>query len=370
MNPRMSVVQIAAVEGLFLGSGFFISKTKILTCRHVLGTKQKNLSASDIVVKWLGDERRVDQCETHPDRDAVCLIIARPFSLNPEIIVWALDAPSEGSEVQIFGFNKPEVYGFEDLTRHVRGYAAQHDLGVLDHPVLRGFSGSPACIDNAFVGMVVATDKDRTFLIPATALRVFALKEKPLQPFEAAGQPLLCKYQNETFLVKDFDGNWFKFPRSYPTFKLSDTKEELKNITSWKIVHSSVENFYRVYNDFHTEIIRWEQAKDLDHPYSEMQRSNAQRRLKSIRPQFEDFSEQLKSLPSSIIENEMISILSMLPTCHEALMQSIGAADSHQIDYVFEFSERIADWLLHTLHIADLIIELYFRQKENEGENR
>ena len=196
------------------------------------------------------------------------------------------------------------------------------------------------------------------------------LKEKPLQPFEAAGQPLLFEYPDKTFLVKDFDGNSFEFPRSYPTFKLSDTKEELKNITSWKIVHTSVENFYRVYNDFHTEIIRWEQAKDLDHPYSEMQRSNAQRRLKSIHPQFEDFSEQLKSLPSSIIENEMISILSMLPTCHEALMQSIGAADSHQIDYVFEFSERIADWLLHTLHIADSIIELYFRQKENEGENR
>ncbi|NQE44797.1 hypothetical protein C5S31_02080 [ANME-1 cluster archaeon GoMg2] len=196
------------------------------------------------------------------------------------------------------------------------------------------------------------------------------LKEKPLQPFEVAGQSLLYEYPDKTFLVKDFDGNWFKFPRSYPTVKLRDTKEELKDITSWKIVHTSVEKFYRVYNDFHIEIIRWEQAKYLDHQYYEMQRSNAQRRLKSIRPQFEDFSEQLKSLPSSIIENEMISILSMLPTCHEALMQSIGAADSHQIDYVFEFSERIADWLLHTLRIADSILELYFRQKENEGENR
>jgi tetratricopeptide (TPR) repeat protein len=174
MNPQLCVVQIESAEGVFLGSGFFISKTRILSCRHVLQTKQKNLSASEIVVRWLGEERRVEQYKNHPDRDVVCLVIVRPFSLGPEIIEWAFDTPSEGREVLIFGYNKPEVHGLEHLTRYVRGYVADYDLDILDHSVLRGFSGSPACIDNAFVGMVRAKDEARTFLIPATAIRTFA----------------------------------------------------------------------------------------------------------------------------------------------------------------------------------------------------
>ena len=204
MNPQLSVVQIATINGLFLGTGFFISKTKILTCRHVLEINGEALSASDMIVKWLGEERRVDQCETHPDQDAVCLTIARPFSLNPEIIVWALDAPSEGSEVHIFGFNKPEVYGWEHLTRHIRGYVAHYDLDVLDHPVLRGFSGSPACIDNAFLGMVVATDKARTFLIPATALKTFAPEHPPEieRPTENTMAEEQAKFKIEKQLAK------------------------------------------------------------------------------------------------------------------------------------------------------------------------
>ena len=188
MNPQLCVVQIESAEGVFLGSGFFISKTRILSCRHVLQTKQKTLSASEIVVRWLGEERRVEQYNSHSDRDVVCLVIVRPFSLEPEIIEWAFDTPSEGREVLIFGYNKPEVHGLEHLTRYVRGYVADYDLDILDHSVLRGFSGSPACIDNAFVCMVSAKDEARTFLIPATAIRTFAPEppskiERPIASF-------------------------------------------------------------------------------------------------------------------------------------------------------------------------------------------
>jgi hypothetical protein len=188
MNPRMSVVKIESVEGVFLGSGFFISKTRILTCRHVLKTEQKLLSASDIVVRWRDEERRVKHYKNHSYPDVACLIITRPFSDNPEIIEWAFDTLLEGSEVHIFGFSKHKDYGLEHLTCYVRGYAGHYDLDVLDSHVLQGFSGSPACIDNAFVGMVVAGDEARTLLIPATALKTFAPehppeKERPISSF-------------------------------------------------------------------------------------------------------------------------------------------------------------------------------------------
>jgi tetratricopeptide (TPR) repeat protein len=184
MNPQLCVVQIETVEGVFLGSGFFISKTRILSCSHVLGTKH----ASEIVVRWRGEKRQVEQYKNHPDRDVVCLVLVKPFSIEPEIIEWTFDTPSEGREVLIFGYNKPEVHGLEHLTRYVRGYAADYDLYILDHSVLRGFSGSPACIDNAFVGMVGAKDEARTFLIPATAIRTFAPEppskiERPIASF-------------------------------------------------------------------------------------------------------------------------------------------------------------------------------------------
>ncbi|NOR78230.1 MAG: hypothetical protein GQ523_07390, partial [Methanophagales archaeon] len=215
MNPRMSVVRIESAEGVFLGSGFFISKTRILTCRHVLKTEQKLLSASDIVVRWRDEERRVEHYKNHSDPDVACLIITRPFSDNPEIIEWAFDTLSEGKEVHIFGFSMPEDYGLEHLTRYVRGYAGHYDLDVLDSPVLQGFSGSPACIDNAFVGMIVAGDEARTLLIPATALKTFAPEHPPeIERHISSSPPSL---HNQTPPEPNFVGR----------------KEILETITEW-----------------------------------------------------------------------------------------------------------------------------------------
>ena len=170
MNPRLNVVQIRTANGEFLGSGFFTSSTEILTCRHVVKDRLQSKKALGIIVSWLGEERLVQNCRFHRSRDAAILKVAKSFSVEPQIAEWALYTPAEGRQVRICGFCRPNTYGLEHLTRFIRGYAPKYDLCVLDQAVSLGLSGSPAYIDGIVVGIVVAIDRDRTFMIPVTAL--------------------------------------------------------------------------------------------------------------------------------------------------------------------------------------------------------
>lgn len=172
MNKRLGVAYIVKSDGDFIGSCFFISNTQVLTCRHVV---EQYLQPSDlgISVVWLGEHRGIKGYEYHEIRDAVVLSLSRSFSLDPVVAEWASYTPAEGHQINIAGFNKPDTYNLEVLTRFLRGYTPQYDLCVLDNSILPGFSGSPAFIHNVVVGMIVATDQDRTFVIPVTALSEF-----------------------------------------------------------------------------------------------------------------------------------------------------------------------------------------------------
>lgn len=164
-NLRFSVVQIRSSNRQFLGTGFFISHNQVLTCQHVVSTEK------NILVSWLGDTRNVIATTPHQLCDAISLDLSSPFPINPEIIPWAYYTPSEDRKVLIVGFQDPDNYNMESLTRYVRGYAGKYDLCILDHPVIKGFSGSPALINNNIVGMVMASDVNRTFLIPSIRLK-------------------------------------------------------------------------------------------------------------------------------------------------------------------------------------------------------
>lgn len=170
MKPRLSVAQIKDASAQLLGSCFFLSTTKVLTCSHVIVDFLESDRLADVFVHWLGERRCVNRCNPHSSRDAAVLEIASPFGLEPMILQWARFTPSEDRKVSIHGFNNPHIYELEHLTRFIRGYAPEYDLGILDSPALPGFSGSPAIINDFVVGIVVAADKDRTFIIPTTAL--------------------------------------------------------------------------------------------------------------------------------------------------------------------------------------------------------
>lgn len=170
MNPRLAVAQIQTEAGEFLGSGFFVGPQRILTCKHIVQRYLSEESTTLPRVVWLGESRNVSAIVAHESRDAAYLDLAFKYSIAPQVVPWYRGTISEGKSVNIVGFSKPEVHDLERLTRAIRGYVSKFDLGVIDHPVLNGFSGSPALVNDLVVGMVVATDSDRTFFIPVTAL--------------------------------------------------------------------------------------------------------------------------------------------------------------------------------------------------------
>jgi hypothetical protein len=180
MQPRLSVAQVLSSDGLFLGTGFFTSLETILTCEHVI--KDSSVKNShEFLVRWQGEDRLAELSKLGL-KDSAVLRLKHQFSLAPNILRWAAFTPAEGRKIEVLGFNKPEIYQIETLVRYIRGYAPKYDLCVLDRPVLNGFSGSPACIDDLVVGMVVASHEDRTLLIPVTALSDLRPNDRDFTP--------------------------------------------------------------------------------------------------------------------------------------------------------------------------------------------
>ncbi|MBI5385124.1 MAG: trypsin-like peptidase domain-containing protein [Verrucomicrobia bacterium] len=173
MNPRLAVVQIRSDKGQFLGTGFFTGSQRILTCHHVVKEHIDSDGTPRVIIHWLGEQRQATRCTAHTKRDAALLDCASSFSLTPFILRWAHFTAAEGRRVGVNGFSSPDTYELEHLVRFIRGYAPKYDLSVLDHPIQPGFSGSPAVVDEHVAGLIVATDPDRTLLIPVTALAEF-----------------------------------------------------------------------------------------------------------------------------------------------------------------------------------------------------
>lgn len=178
MNPNQTIVKILDESNKFLGTGFFVSPIQILTCRHVIDKNLDSHNIPKIKIGWLGETRKVHDFKFHKSRDAVILEIMHPFSIEPYILHWADYTASEDRQVIINGFSNPVLFESEELVRVIRGYSPDYDLCILDHPVDLGFSGSPARIDNMFIGLTVAADSSRTFLIPVTALTSFRPNDK------------------------------------------------------------------------------------------------------------------------------------------------------------------------------------------------
>ncbi len=154
-----------AADGAFLGTAFFTSRTQVLTCQHVI-----ERADVEVRVRWLGESRNVRSVRSGR-RDAALVELAEPFTaVHPRVLQWADRPAALGERIVIAGFNDPREYNLEHLGRELRGFAEHFNLGILDHPVLDGFSGSPALVANAVIGMVVAADPDRTFVIPVGEL--------------------------------------------------------------------------------------------------------------------------------------------------------------------------------------------------------
>ena len=73
---------------------------------------------------------------------------------------------------------------------------------------------------------------------------------------------------------------------------------------------------------------------------------------------------ELKKLPKQLSRAGPVLILRRLPICCDAMMQCLGSLpNSSEFNICLEFSKKITEWLLETLHIADEILERHFKKR-------
>lgn len=162
--------------------------------------------------------------------------------------------------------------------------------------------------------------------------------------------------------------SWCKLPSvesHVPKEFISDNSKEIKRVWEWKRVHSLTEKLYPKYIELHICLL---QAKLL---YSKAETTLADQYKYQASTFFEELRESCSTVNNSFQELEIceakpISALLHIPMCSPAISQCISCTpDTAQFSQIIDLIHLICEWLINALHIADQIIELYFREKLN-----
>ena len=156
-------------ERSFLGTGFFISDTYLLTCRHVIQ------EAENHPIFFFGSDQEGNQkIENIIDvrgRDIAVLRLSAPYRSGKRIPLGNDTLRSE-MDTTIYGYDTPNE-AVAILSRRVRSRAGEVDAYVLDGVVGTGMSGSPVMGPSGLLGIVYARhgDSNKTYVIPVDAFR-------------------------------------------------------------------------------------------------------------------------------------------------------------------------------------------------------
>mgnify|MGYP007080187030 CR=1 FL=1 len=161
---------------------------------------------------------------------------------------------------------------------------------------------------------------------------------------------------------------WHSFPPGLlASFrKVSGRQKSLKlqYVRDWKRVHTLAEKLYPRYAKLHN-------CMSLCRKMTEIQRSNDADRYRDIatshfeafEPEVTAFADSLREL--SIRQIAPIGVLRTLPICSSAINQSLGGLPNTPIFHNgILLTERISKILLDALHMADQVLELYFKELE------
>jgi hypothetical protein len=93
----------------------------------------------------------------------------------------------------------------------------------------------------------------------------------------------------------------------------------------------------------------------------------AQDYLGRLRQQIDVSINDLKRLPKSVSQTGPLLVVRRIPICCNAILQSLGSPPgSADFNNAIRLSEKIGDFLLHTLHIADQILGDYFYNRKHK----
>ncbi|MCL2928620.1 MAG: hypothetical protein MGG37_11690 [Trichodesmium sp. MAG_R01] len=154
-----------------------------------------------------------------------------------------------------------------------------------------------------------------------------------------------------------------RLPYKLPGLSRDELNIALENVSAWKKVHTSVEHLYSQFLLFDEQIIRCEEVvKKGDYQLQQLYINKANDFINFLRTPFNRFVSDIEKLPKQVLNNNIIILLSNLFIFYNGLRRCLGSTlESNGFENLKDVTQRIRSLLLHSLHIADQILEEYFR---------
>ncbi|MDE5108998.1 MAG: hypothetical protein O4808_18715, partial [Trichodesmium sp. St17_bin3_1_1] len=154
-----------------------------------------------------------------------------------------------------------------------------------------------------------------------------------------------------------------RLPYKLPGLSRDELNIALENVSVWKKVHTSVEHLYSQFLLFDEQIIRCEEVVNKgDYQLQQLYINKANYFINFLKTPFNRFVSDIEKLPKQVLNNNIIILLSNLFTFYNGLRRCLGSTlDSNGFENLKDVTQRIRSLLLHSLHIADQILEEYFR---------
>ena len=154
-----------------------------------------------------------------------------------------------------------------------------------------------------------------------------------------------------------------RLPYKLPGLSRDELNIAIENVSAWKKVHTSVEHLYSQFLLFDEQIIRCEEVVNKgDYQLQQLYINKANDFINFLKTPFNRFVSDIEKLPKQVLNNNIIILLSNLFTFYNGLRRCLGSTlDSNGFENLKDVTQRIRSLLLHSLHIADQILEEYFR---------
>ena len=154
-----------------------------------------------------------------------------------------------------------------------------------------------------------------------------------------------------------------RLPYKLPGLSRDELNIAIENVSAWKKVHTSVEHLYSQFLLFDEQIIRCDEVINKgDYQLQQLYINKANYFINFLKTPFNRFVSDIEKLPKEVLNNNIIILLSNLFTFYNGLRRCLGSTlESNGFENIKDVTERIRSLLLHSLHIADQILEEYFR---------
>ena len=158
----------------FIGTAFFVSPTRLLTCKHVVQKADESKGEAVYVHGAAADgQPKIDwnNVQIHETRDAALLTLYQP-SVVKHAIRTCDDTVGIGDDITLTGYTDCSGQ-LHVCPRKISSHEPLVDDYIADIFISTGMSGGPALKNGRLVGLVQARDKDKnvTYVVPLRSFR-------------------------------------------------------------------------------------------------------------------------------------------------------------------------------------------------------